>query len=67
MTRAVSDDAVEHEDAEASDDEIPSLLERLKEFVGTIQNLPPDASINLDYYLYGAPRKSEDASGGDGG
>jgi predicted DNA-binding antitoxin AbrB/MazE fold protein len=51
----------EHETSEAGvntgDGEIPTLLERLKEFVGTVHNLPPDASVNLDHYLYGTPKR----------
>lgn len=33
--------------------EIPSLLERLKGVVGSIDDLPADSSTNLDNYLYG--------------
>jgi predicted DNA-binding antitoxin AbrB/MazE fold protein len=35
----------------------PTLLERMKDFVGTVDNLPPDASVNLDHYLYGTPKR----------
>ena len=35
----------------------PTLLDTLKDFVGTAKNLPPDASINVDHYLYGHPKK----------
>ena len=37
--------------------EIPSLLERLKDVVGTIDDLPEDSSVNLDHYLYGTPKR----------
>jgi predicted DNA-binding antitoxin AbrB/MazE fold protein len=37
--------------------ELPTLLERMKDFVGVVDNLPPDASINLDHYLYGTPKR----------
>ena len=37
--------------------EAPSLLERMKDFVGTFEGLPPDASVNLDHYLYGSPKR----------
>ena len=37
--------------------EIPTLLERMKDFVGTVHDLPPDASVNLDHYLYGTPKR----------
>ena len=40
-----------------SDGEIPTLLERMKGFVGTVHDLPSDASINLDHYLYGTPKR----------
>ena len=36
---------------------IPSLCERLKDFVGKAEGLPPDASVNLDHYLYGVPKQ----------
>ena len=29
----------------------------MKDFVGTVHNLPPDASVNLDHYLYGTPKR----------
>ena len=29
----------------------------MKGFVGTVHNLPPDASVNLDHYLYGTPKR----------
>ncbi|HUE70362.1 MAG TPA: hypothetical protein VMP01_05680 [Pirellulaceae bacterium] len=45
--------------AEASEErEIPTLYERLKPFIGKLDGLPPDASINHDHYLYGTPKKS---------
>jgi hypothetical protein len=34
-----------------------SLLERLRNVVGKATGLPPDASINHDYYLYGTPKQ----------
>ena len=37
---------------------VPSVCEVLESFVGKAQGLPPDASINLDHYLYGVPRES---------
>ena len=36
-------------------DEIPTLYEQLEPFIGKAQGLPPDASVNLDHYLYGVP------------
>jgi len=37
--------------------EIPMLLERLKGVVGCVDDLPADASTNLDAYLYGATKR----------
>jgi hypothetical protein len=39
-------------------EEIPTLYERLKPFIGAIDDLPPDFSINHDHYLYGAPKRT---------
>jgi hypothetical protein len=44
-------------DTSPSDGEIPTLLERIKDFVGTVHDLPADASVNLDHYLYGTPKR----------
>lgn len=43
--------------SEQAEDALPTLLERLSGFVGTVDNLPPDASVNLDHYLYGTPKR----------
>jgi len=41
-----------------ADEQLPTLAERLKEFIGCMGNdLPPDLSVNLDHYLYGAPKQ----------
>jgi hypothetical protein len=37
--------------------EASSLLERMKDFVGTFEGLPSDASVNLDHDLYGSPKR----------
>jgi predicted DNA-binding antitoxin AbrB/MazE fold protein len=34
-----------------------SLYERLKPLIGAAKDLPPDASVNVDHYLYGHPKK----------
>ncbi len=34
-----------------------SLADRLRNIIGKAQNLPPDASVNHDYYLYGLPKQ----------
>lgn len=39
------------------DDVGNSLLERLRPIVGAAEGLPPDASFQVDHYLYGAPRE----------
>jgi predicted DNA-binding antitoxin AbrB/MazE fold protein len=36
---------------------VPSLFERLKDIVGTVDDLPEDSSTNLDHYLYGTPKR----------
>jgi hypothetical protein len=35
----------------------PTLAERLKNVIGKAKGLPPDASINMDHYLYGVPKR----------
>lgn len=39
-----------------ADAEIPTLAERLKDFIGILE-LPEDAAENHDHYLYGTPKK----------
>jgi hypothetical protein len=41
----------------AADDDIPTLYERLKPFIGKAEGLPADASVNHDHYLYGTPKR----------
>ncbi len=36
---------------------VPTLYEGLKPFIGIGKGLPPDASLNIDHYLYGAPKR----------
>lgn len=43
--------------ASEGDDTGPTLYERLKDFIGSVDDLPPDASINVDHYLYGHPKR----------
>jgi hypothetical protein len=38
------------------DEERLSLYDRLKPVIGTAKGLPPDASLNVDHYLYGHPK-----------
>jgi hypothetical protein len=35
----------------------PTLYERLKSVAGKAKGLPQDASINVDHYLYEAPKR----------
>lgn len=41
----------------AGKDELPTLYERLKGFVGVVDDLPSDAARNVDHYLYGHPKR----------
>jgi hypothetical protein len=50
--RLVTDSALREDESR-----IPSVCEVLKDFVGKAEGLPPDASINLDHYLYGVPKR----------
>jgi predicted DNA-binding antitoxin AbrB/MazE fold protein len=43
--------------ASHSEGQAPTLLERLKDVVGSINDLPEDSSTNLDHYLYGRPKR----------
>jgi hypothetical protein len=36
----------------------PTLYERLKPFVGSLDGLPEDAAQNLKHYLYGHPKRA---------
>jgi len=39
------------------EEKVPSVCEAMRDFVGKAEGLPPDASINLDHYLYGLPKR----------
>ena len=41
----------------ATEDEGPTLSERYAAFIGKATDLPPDASLNHDHYLYGCPKR----------
>ena len=43
--------------AREKEENVPSICETLKDFVGKAEGLPPDASMNLDHYLYGLPKR----------
>jgi hypothetical protein len=39
------------------DADIPTLAERLKDFIGKAEGLPSDLAKNHDHYLHGQPKK----------
>ena len=43
------------EPVEAAD--LPTLAERLKDFIGKAEGLPADLAKNHDHYLHGQPKK----------
>ncbi len=45
------------ENTPGNEEKYPSLCEGLKDLIGKAEGLPPDASINLDHYLYGVPKR----------
>jgi predicted DNA-binding antitoxin AbrB/MazE fold protein len=55
--RIEEENAITEAKSNTTGDELPTLLERMKDFVGTVHNLPPDASVNLDHYLYVTPKR----------
>jgi hypothetical protein len=42
---------------EVTSEELPSLYERMKPFVGAVKGLPADYAINHDFYLHGQPKR----------
>jgi hypothetical protein len=42
--------------AEAVEPKRIKLRDRLKSVIGKAKNMPADASVNIDHYLYGAPK-----------
>jgi hypothetical protein len=42
---------------EASSEELPSLYDRMKPFIGAVKGLPDDYAINHDHYLHGQPKR----------
>jgi len=37
--------------------ETPSLYDRMKGFIGSLEGLPSDLAINHDHYLHGQPKR----------
>ena len=50
-----------YSEPEAAEEEenIPTLYDRYKSFIGKAKGLPSDLAENHDYYLHGLPKKSE--------
>jgi hypothetical protein len=46
-------DAPPQNGTDKSTEELPSLYERMKGFVGSVEGLPSDFAINHDHYLHG--------------
>lgn len=44
--------------APAGEPELPSMLERLGEFVGCMEGLPEDFADNHDHYIHGTPKRN---------
>ncbi len=42
---------------ETAAEELPSLYERMKPFIGAAKGLPADYAINHDHYLHGQPKR----------
>ncbi len=40
----------------SAEGEIPTLAERLKDFIGILEDLPEDAAEHHNHYLYGSPK-----------
>jgi predicted DNA-binding antitoxin AbrB/MazE fold protein len=55
--RVEEENGSEQPAASRSEGQAPTLLERLKNVVGSINDLPEDSSTNLDHYLYGRPKR----------
>jgi hypothetical protein len=54
--RVVIQIVMDTESVSVSEDEKPRERAFMK-FAGMAKDLPPDASVNLDHYLYGHPKK----------
>ncbi len=50
-------DLVESPKTGPSEENGPTLYERLKPAIGAAQGLPSDAASNVDHYLYGWPKQ----------
>jgi hypothetical protein len=41
---------------ETVEEQVPTLYETMKDFVGVVDGLPPDMAANHDHYLHGHPK-----------
>ncbi|HUT33269.1 MAG TPA: hypothetical protein VNE39_07310 [Planctomycetota bacterium] len=39
------------------DRQVPTLYERLKDIIGSVEGLPPDFARNHDHYIHGQPKE----------
>jgi hypothetical protein len=53
---SVQVDLINTNASQSIDEKEMSLYDRLKPVIGTAKGLPPDASLNVDHYLYGHPK-----------
>jgi hypothetical protein len=49
---------------ESPTDELPTLADTMKDFIGVLEDLPEDAATNHDHYLYGTQRNHDGDSRG---
>jgi predicted DNA-binding antitoxin AbrB/MazE fold protein len=47
---------IENTESDTGEEKRLSLYDRLEPVIGMAQGLPPDASLNVDHYLYGQPK-----------
>jgi hypothetical protein len=53
----LQNDAAQQNGTEPAATELPSLYERMKGFVGSVEGLPSDFAINHDHYIHGQPKR----------
>lgn len=49
--------AITSADEPADEQRQPTLYDTLKPFIGSVDDLPEDFSVNHDHYLYGTPKR----------
>jgi hypothetical protein len=50
-------DGTEVQIVPVGEEQLPTLYERFKDFIGVVEDLPADAAEQHDHYLYGTPKK----------